>query len=115
MLGETGDAPEGASYDVSMSQPVRNTGETGPTTVSQDLLAAALGGLLPLGAGLLMMIGYLWIDVFGAILGAGAAAAWAFWWRKKHGTFFPKNLDGKSVGGIGVLVAVLALIFAVSL
>jgi hypothetical protein len=98
-------------YAVGMNHVVPNPSETGPTTVSQDLLAAALAALMPLGAGLLIMIGYAWFGAFGVILGAGAAGAWGYWWRTKHGAFFPKDLGGATVGGIAVLVAVLAVVF----
>jgi hypothetical protein len=98
-----------------MSDVVPNAGETGPTTVSQDMLAATLAGLMPLAVGLLAMIGWLWLGVFGAFLGIGASIGWLYWWRNKHGAFFPKGLRGRSVVGIGVFVAVLILIFAVSL
>jgi hypothetical protein len=98
-------------YAVRMNHVVPNPSETGPTTVSQDLLAAALAALMPLGAGILITIGYVWIDTFGVILGAGATVAWGYWWRTKHGAFFPKDLNGATVGRIAVLVAVLAVVF----
>ncbi|QIZ36640.1 hypothetical protein [Saccharopolyspora sp. ASAGF58] len=87
----------------------------GPTTTSQDALAATLAALMPLGGGLLVMLGYAWIGIFGAILGLAGAAGWAFWWRNKHKTFFPKDLRGGSVGGIGGIVAVIAFLLFVSL
>jgi uncharacterized iron-regulated membrane protein len=93
----------------------RNVPATGPTTVSQDVLAAGLAALMPLGAGFLVMVGYLWVDIFGVILGLVAAAGWAFWWRRKREAFFPKDLRGGSVAGIAVLVAILGVIFALSL
>lgn len=86
-----------------------------PTTTEQDLLAAALAALMPLGAGFLVLIAYLWMDVFGVILGLAGVAWWAYWWRKKRGAFFPKDLQGSSVTGMAVFVAVLGLIFALAL
>ncbi len=87
----------------------------GPTTVSQDLLAATLAALMPLGGGLLVLLGYAWFEGFGAVLGAGGAIWWGYWWRNKHQTFFPKDLRGGSVGGIGFLVALIALLFVLAL
>ncbi|MER7083399.1 hypothetical protein SAMN05421805_12282 [Saccharopolyspora antimicrobica] len=85
-----------------------------PTTAAQDALAATLAALMPLGGGLLVALGYAWLDVFGLILGLGGAIGWAFWWRNKHKTFFPKDLRGGSVGGIGALVAVIIVLLFIS-
>ncbi len=88
---------------------------TGPTTVQQDALAAALGLLMPLGGGLLVMWGYAWLDVFGGIVGVAAVVFWGFWWYGKHQSFFPKDLRGGSVGGIAALTALFGLFFFLSL
>lgn len=85
-----------------------------PTTAAQDALAATLAALMPLGGGLLVALGYAWLDVFGLILGVGGAIGWAFWWRNKHKTFFPKTLRGGSVGGIGAIVALIIVLLFVS-
>ncbi|KAA5826744.1 hypothetical protein ABT337_08450 [Saccharopolyspora hirsuta] len=85
-----------------------------PTTASQDALAATLAALMPLGGGLLVALGYSWLDIFGLILGAAGAAGWAFWWRNKHQAFFPKDLRGGSVGGIGALVALITVLLFIS-
>ncbi|MEV5535572.1 hypothetical protein AB0L13_01840 [Saccharopolyspora shandongensis] len=87
----------------------------GPTTTSQDVLAATLAALLPLGGGMLVMLGYSWLDIFGLILGVAGAAGWGYWWRNKHKSFFPKDLRGGSVGGIGALVAVIGILLFISL
>lgn len=92
-----------------------NSEAVGPTTVSQDLLAAALGALMTLGAGLLVLIGYSWLSAFGAVLGAAGAIAWGAWWRNKYGRFFPKALQSATVVRLALLVGALALVFAVSL
>jgi hypothetical protein len=92
-----------------------NSEAVGPTTVSQDLLAAALGALMTLGAGLLVLIGYFWLSAFGAVLGAAGAIAWGVWWRNKHGQFFPKALQGAFVVRIALLVGALTVVFFVSL
>lgn len=86
-----------------------------PTTTSQDLLAAALAALMPLGAGLLMLLGWALLGVFGVILGLGGSFWWGYWWRTKHQAFFPTDLRGGSVGGIAVLVALIGIFFASSL
>lgn len=91
-----------------------NSEAAGPTTASQDLLAAAVGALMPLGAGMLVLIGYFWFSAFGAILGAAGAVALGVWWRNKFGRFFPKDLQGGAVVRLAILVGVLLVIFAAS-
>lgn len=86
-----------------------------PTTVQQDALAAALGLLMPLGGGLLVMWGYSWLGVFGGVLGGAGVVFWALWWRGKHGVFFPKDLRGGTVGGLAALTALFGLFFFLSL
>ncbi|GAB3281574.1 hypothetical protein [Parasphingorhabdus pacifica] len=98
-----------------MTQPQNAPAKTGPTTVSQDVLAAVLAALMPLGGGLLVFFGYAWLDVFGALLGAGGAGWWAYWWYNKHQTFFPKDLRGSSVGGIAALAALAGVLFFLAL
>ncbi|GAA0540283.1 hypothetical protein GCM10011581_48720 [Saccharopolyspora subtropica] len=87
----------------------------GPTTPAQDALAATMAALMPLGGGLLLMLGYAWLGIFGLVLGVAGAAGWAFHWRNKHGAFFPKDLRGGSVGGFGALVAIIGFLLFVSL
>jgi hypothetical protein len=89
--------------------------QTGPTTVSQDVLAMVLAALMPVAAGLLLMLGFAWFSYFGAFLGAVGAIAGGAWWRNKHGAFFPKTLRAGSVGGIAALVAVIAVLFTFAL
>lgn len=92
-----------------------NSEAAGPTTVSQDLLAATLGALMTLGAGLLVLIGYLWLSVFGAVLGVAGVVAWGVWWHKRYGQLFPKELTGRTVARLALLIGVLAVIFAAGL
>lgn len=101
-------------YDGRMTHP-ENLPVSGPTTVQQDTLAAALGLLMPLGGGLLVMWGYAWLGVFGGILGAAGVAWWGFWWYGKHKTLFPKDLRGGQVGGVAALAALFGLFFFLAL
>lgn len=86
-----------------------------PTTVQQDALAAALGLLMPLGGGLLVMWGYSWLGLFGGIVGGAAVVLWLLWWRGKHGAMFPKDLRGGTVGGLAALTALFGVFFFLSL
>lgn len=102
-------------YDVRMTQAQNVPATTGPTTVSQDVLAGTLAALMPLGSGFMVFFGYSLMGAFGVILGLGGAAWWAYWWRNKHEAFFPKDLRGGSVGGVAALVALFGLLFFLSL
>lgn len=70
---------------------------------------------MTLGAGLMVLIGYFWLNVFGAVIGAALAIAWVVWWRRKHERFFPKDLQGGTVVRFVILVAVLAVVFFASI
>jgi TRAP-type C4-dicarboxylate transport system permease small subunit len=82
--------------------------------LGSDLRVALVATLMPFGAGMLLLLGYLWFDFFGAILGVGAAIWWAVWWRKKHdGTFFPKDVKGGPFAGT-IAIALVVFLFAIS-
>lgn len=83
--------------------------QEGPTTRSQDLLAAALAALVVFGSGLLVMFGWAWTGPPGAFLGTAGAVVWLVWWRTQRGAFFPRDLAGGSVGGIAALVAIIGV------
>ncbi|MER5394164.1 hypothetical protein [Saccharopolyspora sp. NPDC002686] len=85
-----------------------------PTTAQQDALAATLAALMPLGGGVLVALFYAWMGAFGVVLGLGLAAGWAFWWRNKHQSFFPKDLRGGSVIGVGALVALVTILLFIA-
>ena len=87
----------------------------GPTTVQQDAQAAALAALMPLGGGVLIALGYAWLGAFGAVLAVAGVVWWAFWWRGKHGRFFPKDLRGGSVARLAVFVCVITVMLFASL
>lgn len=106
-------------YDVAMGHPyepdtpVRHVAE--PTTAQQDLLAAVLAALMPIGGGFIVLIGYLWLGAFGVILALAGVGFWVYSWRQRRGQLFPKDLERKTVIGAAVLVGVLGLIFLVAL
>jgi hypothetical protein len=86
--------------------------DSSPNTVSagfgSDVKAAVVGALMPFGAGVLVLAGYLWLDIFGIVLAAAAGIWWAVWWRRKHhGKFFPREVEGGPFVLTIVLVAVL--------
>lgn len=81
--------------------------------LGSDLRAATVGALMPFGAGMLVLLGYQWLDVFGIFLGVGGAVWWAVWWRRKHGAFFPRDVrTGAFIGTI--VIAVIAFLLAVA-
>jgi hypothetical protein len=78
--------------------------------VGSDFRAAVLGAMMPFGAGLLVLVGYLWLQVFGVILAVGGGIWWAVWWRRKHGKFFPRDVEG----GPFILTIVLTVILFIA-
>ncbi|GAA2339700.1 hypothetical protein GCM10009854_15130 [Saccharopolyspora halophila] len=104
------------AYDVSMNEASRSSAPPTPTTTNQDVLAASLAALMPLGGGLLLVLGYVWVGAFGAVLAAAGVAGWAYWWYgKNQQRWFPADLRGGQVGGIAVLVAVITLLLFLSI
>ncbi|MCE7011940.1 hypothetical protein LWC34_55390 [Kibdelosporangium philippinense] len=76
-----------------------------------DFRVAVVGALMPFGLGLLVLVGYAWIGVFGVILGLLGALWWAVWWRRKHNKkFFPRDVEG----GPFVFTLVLSVILFVA-
>jgi hypothetical protein len=74
--------------------------------IGSDVRAAVVGALMPFGAGLAVLVGYLWLTVFGVILAVAGGIWWAVWWRRKHGKFFPRDVEG----GPFVLTIVLTVV-----
>lgn len=70
---------------------------TTPNSVSaglgSDLRVAAVGAMAPFLGGMLVLLGYLWMNGFGLLLGLGAAIAWGVWWyRRNDRRFFPRDV-----------------------
>jgi uncharacterized Tic20 family protein len=74
-----------------------------------DLRIAAVAAMAPFLAGVLVLLGYLWLGGFGIVLGLGGAIGWAVWWYRKHGKFFPRDVD-RGAFGITVVITVVALV-----
>ncbi|MFC7344132.1 hypothetical protein [Saccharopolyspora griseoalba] len=99
-----------------MNEASRTPAPRTPTTTNQDVLAAALAALLPLGGGLLLVLGYAWLGWFGVVLAAVGDAGWGYWWYgKNEQRWFPESLRGGQVGGIAVLVAIITLLLFVTI
>ncbi|SMD23268.1 hypothetical protein [Kibdelosporangium aridum] len=76
-----------------------------------DFRVATVGAIMPFGLGMLVLVGYAWIGVFGIILGLLGAVWWAVWWRRKHNKkFFPRDVEG----GPFVLTLVLTVILLIA-
>jgi hypothetical protein len=78
--------------------------------IGSDFRAAAVGALMPLGAGLAALVGYIWLDAFGIILAVAGAIWWAVWWRRKNGKFFPRDVQNGPFIVTLVIVAILAIV-----
>ncbi|MFB9433389.1 hypothetical protein [Streptoalloteichus tenebrarius] len=78
-----------------------------PTDLSQDLRAAGLAALTPLTVGLLLLDGYILLDEVGVVLAVLAAGGALFWWRRRHGRWFPPELSTRALVGVAVVAAVL--------
>jgi hypothetical protein len=90
---------------------------TTPNEVSaglgSDLRVAAVGAMAPFLAGLLVLLGYLWLNGFGLLLGLGAAIGWGVWWYRRNGRrFFPRDVaTGPFYITIGLTAGALILTF----
>jgi hypothetical protein len=81
--------------------------------VGSDVRAAVVGALMPFGAGMLILVGYVWLGAFGVILAIAGSIGWAVWWRRRHGAFFPRDVEtGPFVGTIAI--AAIAFIIALA-
>lgn len=88
---------------------------TGPTTTQQDLLAGALAALAVFGAGLLVMLGWAWLGVLGALLGGLAAVLVGNSWRKQRDALLPRDITGGTVGGLAAIDAIIGVLLVLAL
>jgi hypothetical protein len=67
--------------------------------------------MTPFLAGLLVLLGYVWLGGFGIVLGLAGAIFWALWWRKRNGKFFPRDVStGPFIGTIALTAIVFVLV-----
>ena len=80
--------------------------------LGSDLRITAVAAMTPFLAGMLVLLGYVWLGGFGVLLGLGAAIAWAVWWfRRNDRKFFPRDVNtGAFVITIGLTVVSLVLV-----
>ena len=82
-----------------------------PKSTGADVKTFVTAVLLTFGVGLLGMVGWAVLSSgFGGFLGLVGGVFGVVWWRKVHGTAFPKVIPAKSVVVLAVVNAVLALI-----
>ncbi|NKQ56515.1 hypothetical protein HFP15_26920 [Amycolatopsis sp. K13G38] len=84
-----------------------NSVSAGTGSDVRTFLAAAL---LTFGTGVLVLDGYIMLDVFGGILGLVGAVFGIVWWRSKFDKVFPRDLPVKAVVILAVVDAVLTLL-----
>jgi hypothetical protein len=73
-----------------------NVAETNSVSAGwgSDLRVASVGAMAPFLAGMLVLLGYLWLGGFGILLGLGAAIFWGVWWYRRNGRrFFPREVQ----------------------
>ena len=81
--------------------------------LGSDLRVAAVGAMAPFLAGLLVLLGYLWLGGFGLLLGIGAAIAWGVWWfRRNDRRFFPRDV---ATGPFYLTIVLTAVVFVLTL
>lgn len=83
--------------------------------MGQDLRAAAVGALIPLGCGLFVLDGYALGGWFGAFFCLMVDVIWLIWWRSKHWQWFPRELGWSHVvwGVFAVMVFGFVLLGAI--
>ena len=80
-----------------------------------DLRIVTVAAIAPFLSGLLVLLGYIWLNGFGILLGLGAAIGWAVWWyRRNDRAFFPREMNnGAFVISLVLTLGVLALVLFV--
>ena len=80
-----------------------------------DLRIVAVAAMAPFLSGLLVLLGYIWLNGFGVVLGLGAAIGWGVWWyRRNDKEFFPRAMNnGAFVITVVLTLAALALVLFV--
>lgn len=80
-----------------------------------DLRVAAVAAMAPFLAGLLVLLGYIWLGGFGILLGLGGAIFWAVWWHRRNDrAFFPRDVNGGAFTATIVLTGVAFVLILVS-
>jgi hypothetical protein len=93
-------------------QPAEPNGRTpASATVSSDLKVLVCAALVTFAAGMLVLAGYMMMDVFGGLLGIGGAIAGVVWWKKTldRAVVFPREVPGKMMAGLAVVAALLLM------
>ncbi|TLW90993.1 hypothetical protein FFT09_17090 [Saccharomonospora piscinae] len=88
----------------SQYQPVYNRVSAGGAS---DAKAFATAVLLTFTSGMLALIGYVMVGVFGVILAIIGIAFGLMWWKEQHKSMLPRDVPGKSLAGLAVAGAVL--------
>ena len=80
-----------------------------------DLRIVAVAAMAPFLCGLLVLLGYIWLNGFGVVLGLAAAIGWVVWWRRRNDReFFPREMNNSAfVITIVLTIAALALVLLV--
>lgn len=64
--------------------------------LGSDLKVASVAAMGPFLAGMLALLGLLWIGGFGVVLGLAGAVAWAVWWYRRNDGLFPREVDNRA-------------------
>jgi len=82
--------------------------------VGSDLKVASVGAMTPFIFGVSILLGWMWLDVFGVLCGIAVSIWWAVWWyRRNDESFFPRDVDGGAYA-ITIIITVALAIFAIA-
>ncbi len=79
---------------------VPNSVSAGPASDAKAFGAAAL---LTFASGMVALIGFVLVHVFGVILAIAGIVFGLVWWKERHGQMLPRDLPGKSVASLAVV------------